>query len=53
MDEDSQQRDEMIASKLEKLIENLTKSLTGSALKFYEREFSFFDKVTQISGKIR
>ena len=27
--------------------------MSGAALKFYEREFSFFKKVTSISGIIR
>eukprot|EP00794_Sanderia_malayensis_P007730 gene7730-8569_t len=53
LDEDSLQRDESIADKLENLINKITKSLTGAALGFFEREFSFFDRVTQISGQIR
>ncbi len=28
-------------------------NLSGSALKFYKREFSFFKKITDISGTIR
>ena len=53
IDEECLQRDVAIGDKLESLIERMTRRLTGPALSFYEREFAFFDKVTQISGQIR
>ena len=53
LDEDCLQKDPNIGGKLEDLIDRMTKELTGPAMSFYEREFDFFDKVTQISGKIR
>lgn len=53
VDEDSQQKDPSIGEKLENLIERMTKELSGPAMSFYEREFDFFDRVTQISGQIR
>ena len=52
-DEDSKNKDPQIGDKLEKLIEMITSSLSGPALKFYEREFDFFNRVTNISGEIR
>ena len=53
LDEDCLQKDPNIGGKLEDLIDRMSKELTGPAMSFYEREFDFFDKVTQISGKIR
>lgn len=53
LDEDCLQKDPNIGEKLESLIERMTKELSGPAMSFYEREFDFFDKVTQISGHIR
>lgn len=38
---------------LEALINNILSSLSGPAKSFYEREFEFFDKITNISGEIR
>lgn len=42
-----------IADTLEALISSIVSSLSGNAKEFYEKEFSFFDKVTAISGEIR
>ena len=52
-DEDSKCKDPDIGDKLELLIEMITTPLSGSALKFYQREFEFFNRVTNISGEIR
>ena len=35
------------------LVDRIKLGLTGAALQFYEREFSFFKRVTDISGIIR
>ena len=53
MDDDSQQKDPDIGEKLESLIDKVTRALSGSASKFYQREFDFFGRVTDISGQIR
>ena len=53
VDEEMKQRDPEIGDVLEKLADEIKASMTGSALQFYEREFSFFRKVTNISGIIR
>ena len=34
-------------------IHRIKANLSGAALKFYDREFSFFKKITDISGIIR
>lgn len=52
-DEDSKNIDPDIGTKLEELIEKITSSLSGPALRFFEREFDFFNRVTNISGEIR
>ncbi|KAK2556707.1 Phosphatidylinositol 4-kinase alpha [Acropora cervicornis] len=52
-DEEAQQKDPEIGAHLENLIDRISKSLSGTALDFFKREFDFFDKVTSISGTIR
>ncbi|KAL5017409.1 hypothetical protein ScPMuIL_006998 [Solemya velum] len=52
-DEDATNKDEQIGDQLEELMDKIKKSLSGPALKFYEREFDFFGKITAISGDIR
>nr|KAG5713260.1 hypothetical protein BaRGS_007787 [Batillaria attramentaria] len=52
-DEESTQKDEEIGDKMEEMINKIKKSLSGHALHFYEKEFSFFNEITGISGKIR
>ncbi|KAG0043332.1 phosphatidylinositol-4- kinase [Gryganskiella cystojenkinii] len=37
---------------LDRIIENIVKSLSGEAKSFYEREFAFFNQVTSISGTL-
>ena len=53
VDEEMTQRDPEIGGQLEKMAEEIKAAMTGPALKFYEREFAFFRKVTNISGIIR
>lgn len=38
---------------LDSLIKNIVSGLSGPAKQFYEREFDFFSKITNISGEIR
>ncbi|CAG8472314.1 2360_t:CDS:10 [Dentiscutata erythropus] len=38
---------------LDRIIENIVKSLSGEDKDFYEREFNFFNDVTSISGKLK
>ena len=51
-DEDATDPDPMKPT-LDKVLERLTDSFTGSDREFYEREFSFFNEVTDVSGKLR
>ena len=44
---------DQIGEQLENLIEQMKKALSGSALQFYEREFDFFHKITDISRLIK
>ena len=38
---------------LETIIDRVVGSLSGDARTFYDREFSFFNEVTSISGKLK
>ena len=38
---------------LELVIDKVAQSLSGEARAFYDREFSFFNEVTSISGKLK
>ena len=38
---------------LDIMIEKVVRSLSGDARAFYDREFSFFNEVTSISGKLK
>ena len=53
VDEEMSQRDPDIGDLLEQLAGDIKAGMTGTALKFYEREFTFFRRVTNISGIIR
>lgn len=53
MDEDKQVRDPVLYDILDSLTKNILNALSGPAKQFYEREFDFFDKITNISGEIR
>ena len=52
-DEDSLEPDTELNEPLSHLIDSIVNDLSGNALKFYHRQFSFFADVTSISGKIR
>jgi len=38
---------------LDRMIHDIAESLSGSERDFYDREFSFFNEVTSISGKLK
>ena len=38
---------------LDSMTERIVSSLSGEARAFYDREFSFFNEVTSISGKLK
>jgi len=38
---------------LDRIIEHIVESLSGEDKEFYKREFTFFDNVTSISGKLK
>ncbi|XP_055848789.1 phosphatidylinositol 4-kinase alpha isoform X1 [Episyrphus balteatus] len=53
MDEDQLHKDPNLYEALELLSQNIIASFSGSAKRFYEREFDFFGKITAVSGEIR
>ncbi|GAA6000790.1 1-phosphatidylinositol 4-kinase STT4 [Rhodotorula paludigena] len=50
--DDAEEPDPM-KPKLDRLVDMIFESLSGDAQDFYNREFSFFDEVTSISGKLK
>ncbi|KAK0074484.1 hypothetical protein PV325_008278, partial [Microctonus aethiopoides] len=53
MDEEKQIKDPDIFDTLDGLVKSILGSLSGPAKAFYDREFDFFEKITNISGEIR
>uniref|UniRef100_H2ZBY1 1-phosphatidylinositol 4-kinase n=1 Tax=Ciona savignyi TaxID=51511 RepID=H2ZBY1_CIOSA len=53
VDEDASQKDPEIGGKLEKIIDHIVSNLSGPSRDFYQREFKFFDDVTEVSGTIK
>lgn len=53
MDEEQEHKDPTLYDILDALCQNIIASFSGSAKQFYEREFEFFGKITDVSGKIR
>ncbi|KAI9033277.1 hypothetical protein DFJ74DRAFT_651714 [Hyaloraphidium curvatum] len=52
-DDDSKQPDPILKPACDRLIEKIVETFSVTDREFYEREFSFFNEVTGISGKLR
>lgn len=51
--DDNCEQPDSLKPTLERIIAKIQKSLTGADKDFYEREFSFFKKITDVSGTLK